>query len=1545
MKAIRRPTRWKWVMVGLLANLLAMGSVPLPAQFPFNPPQIPEYTPGERLRQRLPFETSPESALQRATVLIEQQDYETAITTLQSLIESGEDYFRFTGSDEYSSALKQAETLLFSLPPEAREVYERRYGAQATQALERAHATNDLAAGLEVARLYPLTAAARLALRLAAETAFDQGEPALAARLWGRLLPHTEAGPERTTLLLEITRAWTQAGFPSATNDALTELHASAQSTPLSFEGKLLAPPDKADRVWLEKVFGAARPRTARRNTEWWMNGGHASRWSDGPFAHPVQAGHWTYPLIDRYDFYTEGRMAAVLKDLNAMEARYIKNVRTDSTSSTPIQIGSPVVVGDQVFVAGYGTVKALDRRTGELRWSGVAIDETFRYLTEQNFAPDDASHPQYMSLLLGQRAWVNRTASSLSSDGQRVFSIHDTGVVGVFNRAAFGMMGRNQIPPRHELIPPSENRLSAYDAQTGLLLWVAGGPMTIAPTEGLEEAPQTVPGSLLPGAFFLGAPLIVDGQVIVLAEDHGQVRVFSLDPQTGETRWSLPLVNPIAGIAFDEVKRFYGLTPSYVDGLLICPTGEGLLVAVDPVMRRVEWVHQYSTRSAVTVDPRWGRAVRTRPNAPQEFRLDSQIKDRQWIDTNPILAGSRLLYPAADTGMLYGINPLDGQPLWQIERGDGLFIAGCTERHAIIVGERSVRAIRLDDPRKIVWSLEIPCPAGRGVLCGGNYLLPVRTNEILAINLQSGRLLARTPVHEQIGGGSLIAAGDQLLLQTTTHLVGFRSLASVETEIAASLEQADRRGAALAQQGELLLCRGQTDEGITAIRSALDIQDFPNARRLLVWTLLDRLKSNFAAARDQIPELKRLATDPDQKQLLGRWIAEGREKQGERLEAFQEYLDFIPSIKPDSMIPIDERVVGREDRWLRGRLVNLYLNSTPEEQSQLLRMIDATITAHPEPGIQRSLANVLGIELAPQLHLSLAINNQFETWSTMRILWTLTESSAPVLQARAAARLVAIEVPLKRGHHVTHLIRSLQTTWADVEFEPGITGHTFLEKLPEPVQLELTRLAAIREPVRPMLEEKPGRGTPAIKELLPAMGAKHGPFADWLFGFESPASSVVAGYDGTGKSRANANFGPMGDQQQRAIRYVQTDANLVLIGLRDQFKIISPLDDAAQERFSAPLAVDENPYMGRSNARPKAAKAGYRHPLWSSPSGTIGNVGPLNFDTLVYLQGNTLTAVSPLSATSHPRVHWRRTEIAPGSEICADENYVVVLPPLTAMAPYSSKWQVLRAADGVQIAERAPPAGLVDRRYADWGRMFLVTRPMGEANRPRSQWAMYDPVSGRDLWSIETAGDTRWAPVNGSDLAFLTSTGELTLVDWKTGQSRWTTHVPHGDQSPHSFSVTVDSQRMYLHTEQPSIAGQATVRDTVPSESIRVNGIAAAIDSRDGKVLWSSPMEQQLFRPGIPAAAGILTYCATRRKDTEVSPQTQLVVLDAATGDRLLDKQIISLGTGEGWAHVSQGLLLRVCGYDLHVTVPSLAVEEKRLDEQREPEVPLKAQ
>ena len=104
-----------------------------------------------------------------------------------------------------------------------------------------------------------------------------------------------------------------------------------------------------------------------------------------------------------------------------------------------------------------------------------------------------------------------------------------------------------------------------------------------------------------LKGALFLGSPLPVRGELLVLAELNGEVYLVSLAPKSGKLNWRQPLAaNQGTTISLDPQRKLYGASPTLDGSLVLCPTISGFLIAFDMNRKELAWSKNYPLNTSL---------------------------------------------------------------------------------------------------------------------------------------------------------------------------------------------------------------------------------------------------------------------------------------------------------------------------------------------------------------------------------------------------------------------------------------------------------------------------------------------------------------------------------------------------------------------------------------------------------------------------------------------------------------------------------------------------------------------------------------------------------------------------------------------------------------------------------------------------------------------------------------------------------------------------------------------------------------------------------
>ena len=567
--------------------------------------------------------------MKQAERAIAQEQYGEAIDQLGSLLHAPpvstgadqvpaqEDFFLGrAGEPHYQTSLRsQALRLLGSLPASGRELYELQFGAEARRSLEQALASSDLDGLADLSRKYFHTDAGYKATFLLGRLYLDRGRPLAAAMCFQRLRDTRTAwqryDPELSVLLGV---SWQMAARPDRALAVLEDLRQRNPKTEVLVRGERLPIfADEADAgSWLAKAFDPSERSPSRILGEWRMHRGDPPRNATVDGGLPLLRPRWRVPVSNDPD------------DEELVQSLMVSHQENEWQ---PLPSCFPLLVDGVALLRTSDNLLAVDSASGkriwEFPWSGpLNIDTDQETLV---YRQNELRRQQ-----LEERLWRDAVYGQLSSDGRSVFLVDDLGYT---LQAAFGR--RVQIFRGMRVENPNQpkdfNALVALDIATqGKYRWRVGGVTG-------EDEPA------LAGAFFLGPPLVLAEDLYVLAEIRGDISLFVLDSQTGHLRWSQQLAHVgQSNILVDSVRRLAGAAPSYSDGVLICPTSSGAVVAVDLANRSLLWGFEYPR---TIVQPVYGAIALNRLRAGQSAgELDP------WADATVTLAdGSRNPHPGGD--------------------------------------------------------------------------------------------------------------------------------------------------------------------------------------------------------------------------------------------------------------------------------------------------------------------------------------------------------------------------------------------------------------------------------------------------------------------------------------------------------------------------------------------------------------------------------------------------------------------------------------------------------------------------------------------------------------------------------------------------------------------------------------------------------------------------------------------------------------------------------------------------------------------------------
>ncbi|HHK41611.1 MAG TPA: hypothetical protein ENJ50_04250, partial [Planctomycetaceae bacterium] len=456
------------------------------------------------------------------------------------------------------------------------------------------------------------------------------------------------------------------------------------------------------------------------------------------------------------------------------------------------IPISQPLVVGDVVLMRTPERVLGVDLRTGKRIWDYPWFQDSIEFQADQtsfeSYGKSDAERDE-----LTQRLWEDAPYGQLSSDGERVYLLDELepAPTSAYPQNVFMPRGRGQASDERR-----HNQLVACQlAEEGKLKWIVGG------ATGVDE-PQ------LAGAFFLGPPLPLMGDLFALAEIQGEIRLVVLDAATGKLKWFQQVAHVAElTIDVDRTRRLAGAVPSFDDGVLICPTAAGACVAIDLATRSFLWGYQYNS----------SRFVRRYGHVRQQSAAD------RWLDGTAVISDGCVVLTPIDSNQLHCLDLLTGQRKWPpLLREKLLFVGGVYDGVIFVVGENVCRGIRLADG-KPAWEDDLALgtsrPSGRGFLSGAFYYLPTTDHKLLKIDIRTGEVVQESTTDRPLG--NLVAYRDQIISYDADQLGCYYQVEALRQLVEKRLKKSPDDHWALLHRAELLLHDGKQTEALADLRRA----------------------------------------------------------------------------------------------------------------------------------------------------------------------------------------------------------------------------------------------------------------------------------------------------------------------------------------------------------------------------------------------------------------------------------------------------------------------------------------------------------------------------------------------------------------------------------------------------------------------------------------------------------------------------------------------------------------------------------------------------
>ncbi|NQU23231.1 MAG: PQQ-binding-like beta-propeller repeat protein [Candidatus Nealsonbacteria bacterium] len=1019
---------------------------------------------------------------------IPRERYVAAVKCLQDILDSPEDHF-FQPDRNVSihrSLKAEAQRMIGQLPRAGRDLYRVQYGSDARQMLEAAVTAGNPAKLAEVSRRFYHTEAGYEATLLLGLHHYDHGRPLAAALTFqrlGRAMPDDDRFEPRFSLALAT--CWLQIGMPDQARGVLAALMRRRGSDELTVAGGQISLPsteaEAVDRLaTLAGPVGLAGPAAA---DNWGLHRGSPSRRAVTSASVPLLNLLWRIPAAygdesaANGDDSEETTLRRLMREraqqgLPVVPATHPLAIHREFTIKTPGK--RPWHIEDVVLLRTTKSLLAVDFATGKRIWE-TGADRSWSVPSPRASTASTAVKSAQRARDLATRMWQDSTYGTLSSDGELVFSIEDLDSPTSATRA----VGLNVAMGSATAPRGPYNRLAAHDIRTGKIRWHLGGP---ADEYALREAET----------FFLGPPLPLMGRLYVLAEVENEIRLMVLDGKTGETLWNQRLATAEMNVVQDRTRRLAAASPSYADGILICPTSAGAVVAIDLATRSLLWGYSYRRDYM----PNVSRSIVIINGVP---RSTATPKDT-WIDSTATVVDGRVLISPPESQWLHCLNLVDGQLFWKCKRDGDLYVACADGDKVILVGRDKVRAVSAAEtiehketvetmqrtiggmnPKteeitvtvpKPAWdgrTIALPdggIPAGRGVRSAGRYFLSLNNAEVVTIDLQAGKIVERAKSRMNSVPGNLICYRGKIISQSYDGVEKYLQLDSAREEAVQRLAVNPNDAKALSLQGEVRASEGRHAEAVARFERAYQIDADPRTRVMLRDALLEGLHREFAAHRGRAEQIEKLLDSTAQRAAYLRLMAAGLQHAGEWQGSLEFYLKLIDLDSKDRTLDAISGVHSvRRDRCVQARLATLRDEAKAEAAS-----IDVPIEARLRSAVAsqdtqslRRFLDYFGNQPAGAEARRELVRRLIASGDLLEAELLLRPQRHPVdgdsadgaaaddrnKEAAALAELAQLLQESPRVEHAALCYRRLAQQFGDVVCREGKTGKELVEALP----------------------------------------------------------------------------------------------------------------------------------------------------------------------------------------------------------------------------------------------------------------------------------------------------------------------------------------------------------------------------------------------------------------------------------------------------------------------------------------------------------------
>ncbi len=1438
--------------------------------------------------------------LRKANAAAHAQDWQAALELTQTLLAQEEDSVSRVDNG-WISVREQAMWLMLTIPEEVVRGFRQRVGAEADRLLSEAEQSGRIDRLAQVAMRFLVLEPGQLAAQQLAVRHLDRGEFALATR-WFRWLDEAKAVITRERhWQLQAALAAKQAGDKDSAEKWLKK------NSPNIETGSASRPPIGEEQIemggtkvrvsdWWSALPGRVVAQAAP--AEWPMFFGAPNRAALSRGGEPLLMPRWRQPLTQMQPLQRQIEM--LVEDMH------------DQNRAT-ISVCQPLLVNGCVVLRTLGGVQVFDVESGRPLWSTAERFKAEDLIGSGNAQPTfytanrvirvvngvqqfDSTNTNWEQHPLAQLLFGNGNFGVLSSDGRQLFSVEDdTFVMQQFQ----AYWGNNDLSKQDALRRNwSSNKLVSYDLRNGRPLWTVGG---IASDEPFQAE--------LPGVFFFGAPVTDGHELFVIGERDGEVRLFCLQAETGKLLWTQLLAAAETVISRDVARRQFVAQVSIADGLVICPTTVGWLVAVDRASRQLRWVHRYAAPQA---------------NNPRRGMVGQPVTQmmpwgQRWLPSAPVIVGDALVYTPQElfdeqqtrTTNILCLGLHDGVRRWLKPKENWLALNGVADGKVLLLGQNSVGALSLSNGAP-AWNQAIPnsdgVPSGLGVMTGDRWHVPLSSGQIWTISLKDGSKAGQQWANAGTRLGNLALYRGAVVSAHPAGLSCFEQRESIAEQIRQRKERDPADTLALLTEASILQLEHKSSDAWSVLQrvkaETVAAEMRPRYLDALREVLTDVIQQDSTARAAELATFEKLLTDPDDQLQAKRLRVEHLRLKGEQTAALQLLLELSRGDGEKVLVLNGPPTTAiRLDAWVGGQLAEMWNSLPAEKRTELdgrlaaeIRMLGDATPAVRQRGLELFAFHPATREPRWQ-QIELAINERDVSRAELALL-RLVEGQDPVEAARAWRRLVELYRSLDLKDDAATSGQRLHRL-GDVALADGMTAKQWVEQ--EIAAGRLARTTTSHSADWSSLEFKMQRsvgyqGNAEQVQECQLPDARWPFFTAQRFQYQmlnSPVSMQRLAMSRTGESqldwslplrtKSNSNLG-----NGAAIRTV---GHQMLVYHREVLHMLSPVDHRVV--WTRPVesrgvtSIDPMQAARRQMLPMQSSVEFHTRPMDPTDELTRNSLLTLCTPEFVGYRGRRVLTVTD-AATGQWR--WELRELPNDARVQATNDFVFVAS--------ASRWPnglLLRARDGHSV----PFVGTQRDRFQS-AKMSLGSDLLTVSKADGNLVAVerWNAMTQQTVWRETFPSTNQFSWLDARTIATLAADGSLTTLDLDTHEKQSLGTVKPADLSglnQRRYMVS-DHDRLFL-----IVSGDRTNFYGDEFATVPVNGTIFAFDRRAGGELWRQKVDNQGLILNHFVASPVLLF-STRRFEQRgrIHMQVQkLLMLDKKTGRKQFEEEFTNQFSG----------------------------------------------